>query len=242
MIARPGRKSVGAILLLAAMVVGIHYSVRYGVRAQEPGAYTVARDDTLPAIAARFGVSLEGLLRAHSLRAQDMLFIGETLSVPRAPAADQHVIAPGETLEGIAARYGVATTQLAWQNGLPGHQGLIAGRTLSIPDIAAANSAAQAVIVRPSAGQRVRGAVRVSGWGQSHDNELLAELYADDGALLAAAPAAVHAEIGQLGAFATTLSLPNDLPSGMALRLALSHHDRVTGDRVTLDEISLGTQ
>ncbi len=233
------RKSIGTLLVL---VVVVTFGVRHNARAQEPAAYTVAPDDTLPSIAARFGVPLNGLLRAHSLRAHDMLFIGDTLSVPLAPSAEQHVIAPGETLDGIAARYGVATPQLAWQNGLLSHQGLIAGRTLSIPDTSAITSTPQAVIVRPSAGQRVRSTVQVSGWGQNHDNELLVQVHDEDGALLAEASAAIHAEIGQLGAFAVTVRLPEDLWSGMALQLTISHHDRDAGALLALEQLILTTR
>jgi LysM repeat protein len=224
---------------LLGLVAVVTLAVGHGARAQEPGTYTVARDDSLPTIASRFGVPLDGLLRAHGLGAQDMLYIGHTLLVPMAPVAEQHVIAPGETLDGIAARYGVATTQLAWRNGLLAHQGLFAGRTLAIPDLDAAVPGPQAIIVRPAAGQRVGGTVQVSGWGQSYDNELLVQLHDQDGALLVTAPAAIHAEIGQLGAFAADVTLPGGLAPGSALQLTISHRDRHTGDLVGLDAFSL---
>jgi LysM repeat protein len=207
--------------------------------AERPLAYTVAPGDTLPAIAQRFGIPLAALLHAHDLGLHDTLYVGDRLLLPVAPAAAEHVIAPGETLQAIASRYGVATLQLAWRNGVLEGQGLIAGRRLLVPDISGESAGPDTAVARPGAGQRVSGAVRVSGWGQSHNNELRVELRAPDGALLAQGAAAIHAEIGQMGAFAVTLTLPADLAPGQALALTVSRSDRQSGESVVLDTVAL---
>lgn len=49
------------------------------------------------------------------------------------PAADAHVVIPGETLSGIAAANGVSTDALAAANGIPADAFVISGQTLNVP-------------------------------------------------------------------------------------------------------------
>lgn len=85
--------------------------------------YRVQRGDTLTEIAHRHGVDPEALMRANGLdpaladghvsrqaRDPDRLQVGQRLTIPSATAGleRQHSVAPGETLAGIAERWGVA--------------------------------------------------------------------------------------------------------------------------------------
>ena len=57
---------------------------------------------------------------------------------PDPPALKTHLVAPGETLLTIAARYGIAPQTLAYNNGLADTAGLRSGQTLVVPPLDAA--------------------------------------------------------------------------------------------------------
>jgi len=225
------------IVLLGACLGLLALSLGPAAWAKRPLAYTILPGDTLPGIAARYGIPLDALLRAHGLSLSDTLYAGDTLLLPLAPVAERHTVAPGETLPIIAARYGVATTQIAWRNGLADPQRLTAGKALVIPDVTGEALALETALVWPVAGQRVQGAVRVSGWGQSYDNELVLRIQAADGTVVAEGRAAIHAEIGQLGAFATTLRLPGDMAPAQALLLTVLRRERETGGLAPVESL-----
>jgi LysM repeat protein len=79
--------------------------------------------------------------------------------VPAAAQADvTHLVAPGETLSGIAAANGMSSQALAAANGLSPQAFVIAGRSLVVPPpgSAAPAGAASATVPAPLGGYRVR--------------------------------------------------------------------------------------
>jgi LysM repeat protein len=81
------------------------------------------------------------------------------LSLPAvAQAGMSHLVAPGETLSGIAAANGLSPAQLAGANGLPADALVIAGRPLTIPARGTATAAATSAAATPApfGGYRVR--------------------------------------------------------------------------------------
>ena len=105
--------------------------------------YRVRFGDTLTGIAARFGTSVERLARANGLAPHGILLAGSTLRVSSSggPAHHSHSgglrgryrVVPGDTLTGIAARFGVGIHRLARANGLRRDGILLAGITLRVP-------------------------------------------------------------------------------------------------------------
>ncbi len=75
-----------------------------------------------------------------------------------AHAGVSHLVAPGETLSGIAAANGLSPSQLAGANGLAANAFVIAGRSLTIPPQGATTVAATAAAATPApfGGYRVR--------------------------------------------------------------------------------------
>jgi uncharacterized protein YkwD len=57
----------------------------------------------------------------------------EPVSPPLRPSVIQHTVQPGETLLGLAAKYGISMAAIQLANGLGNSFDLIAGQTLSIP-------------------------------------------------------------------------------------------------------------
>jgi membrane-bound lytic murein transglycosylase D len=114
------------------------------------GFHRVRRGETLSGLAAEYGVSVLQLRGWNALGARDAVRVGQHLRVappprPRSPraatspspasmaAARVHRVRRGETLMGLAKRYGVSVQALREANGLSAGDALPAGVTLRIP-------------------------------------------------------------------------------------------------------------
>ncbi|HEU4975897.1 MAG TPA: LysM peptidoglycan-binding domain-containing protein [Baekduia sp.] len=142
--------------------------------ASEPaplGGYRVRLGDTLSAIAAEHGVSLEQLAAANGLDPTGVLVVGTSLRLPTPGAAPVspgapststsggRLVNPGETLWGIAMANGVTPAALAAANGLDPEAHVIAGTHLTIPSgaSAAAPAATPSGSVPAASGGRLDG-------------------------------------------------------------------------------------
>ena len=139
--------------------------------------HTVQPGETLWTIAAANNFTTRALAAANGLSETSNVVLGSTIMIPSeseaagalasaAPvnaatsastsaAEGGHVVQPGETLSGIAARLGVSQSALATANGMPFDGFVIAGTTLKLP--AADAPAAQ----QPAAGPPPMGAYKV---------------------------------------------------------------------------------
>jgi LysM repeat protein len=110
------------------------------------GSYVVQPGDTLSAIAARAGMSVNQLAALNGLNPNAYLISGTAISLPGAPATvnasgdtgssssagGSYVVQPGDTLSAIAARAGMSVNQLAALNGLNPNAYLISGTAISL--------------------------------------------------------------------------------------------------------------
>ena len=126
---------------------------------QAPAAmtYQVQPGDSVWAIAQRTGTSVRAIVDANGLDAKAFIRAGQMLTIPSpvgvtAPAAPTsaatHTIVRGDTLSGIAARYGTTVTALMNANGLNSTT-IYAGRVLQIPGASAAATPAAAPAATP---------------------------------------------------------------------------------------------
>jgi N-acetylmuramoyl-L-alanine amidase len=107
------------------------------------GSYVVQPGDTLSAIAARAGMSVDQLAALNGLNPNAYLIAGTALRLPGSPGVEEasddsgsggsYVVAPGDTLSAIAARAGVTVNQLAALNGLNPNAYLISGTAIQLP-------------------------------------------------------------------------------------------------------------
>ena len=95
--------------------------------------HTVRRGETLGAIAARHGVSVRALAGANDIADPDFVRAGTVLVIPGAATTGRtHRVERGETLGGIAARYGVSLAELAAANGIADPNRIRSGAVLRV--------------------------------------------------------------------------------------------------------------
>jgi membrane-bound lytic murein transglycosylase D len=95
--------------------------------------HTVRNGETLSAIALRHGLDLKTLAEANGLSVRDPLLPGQTLEIPtrQVQAAITHRVQPGESLTGLARRYGVSIEEIRRWNKLADNT-LKSGETVRI--------------------------------------------------------------------------------------------------------------
>lgn len=96
--------------------------------------HQLASDETLGAIAERYGVTVESLVWANGLEGGDALVVGQPLRVPHVSGLP-YVVAAGDTAPALAERFGVAVEAIASlpSNNVGQDLQLAPGREIFIP-------------------------------------------------------------------------------------------------------------
>jgi len=104
------------------------------------GSVTVQPGDTLGAIAARNGTSVAAIARANGIADPNHIVAGATLTIPSgggsssgSSSSGSYTVRSGDTLGGIASRYGTDATALAALNGITNPNVIGVGRVLRVP-------------------------------------------------------------------------------------------------------------
>lgn len=115
--------------------------------------YVVQYGDTLESIAARFGVPVEAIIQANGLT-RSYMYVGQRMYMtsPYTPAtyssSSTYIVQPGDTLFGIAQRFGVPMYTLMRMNYLYNPNLIYAGMALRMPRANYAPSSYQTYLVR----------------------------------------------------------------------------------------------
>ena len=126
------------------------------VTAPVAASHTVTSGETVSRIAARSGASVAAIVAANGLDARAYIRVGQRLTIPGSagavavatrvvsagPVAASHRVASGETVSGIAAKYGTSVAVIAAANGLDARAFIRVGQQLSLTGSAPAAVAA----------------------------------------------------------------------------------------------------
>lgn len=131
------RRSIVVILIVWVLMLTFVFPV-----GADGTIYVVKPGDTLWGIAQRFGVSRYDLARVNGISPHAYVYVGQRLRIPSRggtsrPGERVYVVRWGDTLSGIARRFGVSLHALAQANGLSVHSYVYVGQRLRIPDGAA---------------------------------------------------------------------------------------------------------
>lgn len=95
--------------------------------------YIVQPGDTLSAIGARYDVDWQAIARANNLADPDRIYPGQRLYIPADPSEESYIVQTGDTLSGIAQRFGTTWQALAYHNNLADPNLIYPGQCLRIP-------------------------------------------------------------------------------------------------------------
>ena len=116
---------------------------------QDTHSYTVKSGDTLSAIASKYNMTVNALATLNGISNPNLIYPGQTLRVAdsgkggsvsnkaTAPIANNvstnsYVVKSGDTLSGIASRYGMSTSSLASLNGISNANLIYPGQVLKV--------------------------------------------------------------------------------------------------------------
>lgn len=96
--------------------------------------YVIQPGDTLSEIAQRYGTTVSTLTSLNGISDPNKIYAGNTLKVPESEggSAQYYTIRPGDTLSGIAQKFGTTVNALASLNGIPDPDKIYAGNTIRI--------------------------------------------------------------------------------------------------------------
>ncbi len=106
----------------------------------EPMTVTVRRGDTLWGIARRYGTTVSRLAALNGLRNPDLIYPGQVIKLTETPSSGEMentgrtvTVRRGDTLWGIARRYGTTVSRLAALNGLRNPDLIYPGQNIRLP-------------------------------------------------------------------------------------------------------------
>ncbi|HET9015090.1 MAG TPA: LysM peptidoglycan-binding domain-containing M23 family metallopeptidase [Thermomicrobiaceae bacterium] len=113
---------------------------------QSSSSYTVVTGDNVHRIAARFGVTTQAIVDANNLANPNLILPGQRLNIPPATSTVTVTVKAGDTVNNLAAQYGVSSASIVSANQLANSNLILVGQKLSIP-----GARAQFASVQPAA-------------------------------------------------------------------------------------------
>jgi len=150
-----------------------------------PGAegtiiHVVERGETLSVIAAHYGTTVDAIVQANGIANPNLIYVGQRLTIPTQGSVapeEGYVVQPGDTLSGIAVRFGTTVSAIAQANDISTPSLIYLGQRLIIPSAVQQPSElptpAQVHVVRP--GEYLSQIARLHGttvWALAMANDL----------------------------------------------------------------------
>lgn len=185
--------------------------------------HTVQPGEWVNQIARRYGVSPQAIINVNNLQPPSyIIYPGQVLCIPQGttpppPPPGQcqtYTVRRGDTLSGIAVRYGTTWQALAALNHIPPPYTIFPGQVLRVPPCANPPPGTGITISSPTPGATVRSPVFVSGVGAaSFENNLTIRVLDASGRIVGSGSATVQADLGQPGPYSA--SIPFNIPTGV---------------------------
>ncbi len=200
------------MILLVGMLLGPAVS-----SAGEPEyiMHRVRFGETLSWIAWRYGVTIQEIVQANNIVNRHLIYAGQTLRIPvEKQDFFEYTVQPGDTLIGIAHRFGTTVWAIARLNGIWNPNLIFVGQRLLIPDgvdppppndndLVFEREAI--VITSPSMNDTISSPVTVTGFGSGFENNLAVDVMDETGSVIGQGFVMIDAEIGQYGPFTGTV-------------------------------------
>ena len=97
--------------------------------------YTVKSGDTLSDIASKYGSNINAIATLQDIQNKDRISVGQKLYVPVGKTTTNsgtYIVKSGDTLSGIASRFGTTTKNLQTKNGISNPDKIYAGQVLKV--------------------------------------------------------------------------------------------------------------
>lgn len=162
--------------LLAYSPISTDYIETTGFRRNQVTEYTVQAGDLLSFIASDYGVSMNSIIWANSLRNSNNLTPGQVLKIPPVSGVI-HQVKKGDTVAALAKKYGVGEEKIISFNDLPQSGELTVGDEIVVPDgiikavavaTSSAGSAARSFAYLPNLGDYFMVPTSGYNWGRIH--------------------------------------------------------------------------
>ena len=134
-------KKVLVGLLACALLVSLGAQAAWaGPLHSNPIIHIVQWGENLTNIAYRYGTTIRAIMLANGIVNQNRIYAGQRLVIPGAapapapaPSGCRYVVRYGDTLSGIAYKYGVSISSIMRANSILNPSLIYAGQTLIIP-------------------------------------------------------------------------------------------------------------
>jgi lipoprotein-anchoring transpeptidase ErfK/SrfK len=127
-------------ILTLSLIIALLLPVATPVFAASSTVHVVSPGENLFRIGLRYGVSVNALVAANSLRNANFVWVGQHLVIPTSgspgstsPSLRVHIVRRGENLYRIALSYGLSYHTLASANGIVNPNHVYVGQKLQIP-------------------------------------------------------------------------------------------------------------
>ena len=97
--------------------------------------YTVKSGDTLSGIASKYGSNINAIASLQDIQNKDRISVGQKLYVPvgkSSTSSGTYTVKSGDTLSGIATKFGTTTKSLQTKNGISNPDKIYAGQVLKV--------------------------------------------------------------------------------------------------------------